>query len=339
MENNYFMWKEIHEVPSIVDFYRGRNEFKDISEKILSFSPSSVVIASRGTSDNAAIFGKYVLEYIYKIPVSFASFSLYIWYRKFPNISKVLGIGISQSGETSDVVKVIEVFNENKGFTLGITNEKDSTLAKISNIRFFLNAGKENSIAATKTYSATLLFFLGLANFQESVVDFKKIEQSVKLVFEKEDEIRSLVSRYRFAKDFVILGRGFNYPNALEFALKLRETCIVNAVGYSAIDFLHGPVASLNPETPVIMFLPKDETFPSNSEVLQELISYKADVLLITDADLPRNVLSFKINSVRTLEYPIVFATFLQLFSFYLSLEKRLNPDKPEKLRKVTYGI
>ncbi|BAL80430.1 putative glucosamine-6-phosphate deaminase [Caldisericum exile AZM16c01] len=334
------MLKEIREVLDVIDKYKSRKDFDEIKEKILEFNPASIIIASRGTSDNAAVFGKYVLESIFKIPVSFASFSLYLWYRSFPFLKNVLGVGISQSGETVDVVKVIETFNREGSLTLGITNESDSTLAKISKISFLLEAGKEHSVAATKTYSSTLLFFLGLANNLNGISDFDSIKESVNNVIEKSNDIQKLVTRYRFAESFIILGRGFNYPNALEFALKLRETCLVNAVGYSTVDFLHGPIASLTPETPVILLMPHDETFESNLEVLKTLISYNADVLVVSDfQDLPSNVFHFYIKEGKTLEYPVYIASFLQLFSFYLSIEKKLNPDKPEKLRKVTYGI
>jgi glucosamine--fructose-6-phosphate aminotransferase (isomerizing) len=339
MENNYFMYNEIHEELKILNDYKKREDFLSIKDEILSFNPCSFMIASRGTSDNASVFGKYVIESTYKIPVSFASFSLFTWYNSYPHLERVIGIGVSQSGETQDVIKVIESFNNAGSLTIGITNSISSTLAKISKIAFHLNAGEEKSIAATKTYFASLLFFLGLANAFKKVVDFDSITDSVSHVFYNSNIIKDLVIRYRFAKNFIILGRGFNYPNALEFALKLRETSLVNAIGYSSIDFLHGPIASLSSETPVIFLMPKDETFPSNLEILQVLISYNAHVLVITDGEVPKGVLSFNIKGSNTLEYPIAIATFLQLFSFYLSVEKQLNPDKPERLRKVTYGI
>jgi glucosamine--fructose-6-phosphate aminotransferase (isomerizing) len=339
MENEFFMHKEIQEsVKLIKEYSQRKTEFEGIYKKISNYDPNTVIFISRGTSDNAATYGKYVFEYAFSIPSSFASFSLYTWYKRYPKLKNVLGIAISQSGETEDVVKVVETFNKENALSIGITNNENSRLYKISDIPFLLRGGEEHSVSATKTYTLTLMFFLHLANFVLKDIDFESLHKGVLYVLKNEDYIAKLTERYKFAKHFFILGRGFNYPTALEFALKLRETSIVNAVGFSSVDFLHGPIASLTNETPVIFFLPKDETYDSNLAILKRIKDEGGDVLVVSDVE-GMNNLSFKIPSVSTLLYPVVFAIFLQLFSFYLSREKGLNPDKPSKLKKVTYGI
>lgn len=342
MQAEYYMHKEIFETPDVLEkIHKRRSEIKKVFERISNFAPESIMEVSRGTSDNAALYGRYALEYSARLPVSLAAFSLYTWYGKFPKTKKSLVIGISQSGETEDVCSVIEVTKKSGAFTIGITNTKNSTLSEKSEISIYLNAGKERSIAATKTYSATLMIFLELAVLFGAETDFAKLFKGVSEVLSREREISDIAERYRFANDLIVIGRGFNYATSNETALKMRETSQMNATGFSAIDFLHGPLASVSPLTPIIFFIPEDATFSSNLEVLKKIKEKGGDVLVVSDNKkaLKLGDVSFRIPPSDTLSYPIVNVVFAQLFAFETAVLKRKNPDKPQFLSKITKGV
>lgn len=342
MQAEYYMHKEIFETPDVLEkIHKRRSEIKKVFERISNFAPESIMEVSRGTSDNAALYGRYALEYSARLPVSLAAFSLYTWYGKFPKTKKSLVIGISQSGETEDVCSVIEVTKKSGAFTIGITNTKNSTLSEKSEISIYLNAGKERSIAATKTYSATLMIFLELAVLFGAETDFAKLFKGVSEVLSREREISDIAERYRFANDLIVIGRGFNYATSNETALKMRETSQMNATGFSAIDFLHGPLASVSPLTPIIFFIPEDATFRSNLEVLKKIKEKGGDVLVVSDNKkaLKLGDVSFRIPPSDTLSYPIVNVVFAQLFAFKTAVLKRKNPDKPQFLSKITKGV
>ncbi len=342
MRNEYYMHREIFETPDVLErIHKNRNKIAKVFEEIVKFNPVNIMEVSRGTSDNAALYGRYALEYAARLPVSLAAFSLYSWYGRFPNTSKTVVIGISQSGETEDVCSVVKITGDSGALTLGITNTKESTLFKISKRAIYLGAGKEKSIAATKTYSATLMVFLELAVLFGESADFKKLFKGVENVLSRESEIFDIAERYRFANDFIAIGRGFNYATCNETALKMRETSQINAVGFSAIDFLHGPLASVSPLIPIVFFIPDDATFSSNLEVLRKIKEKGGDVLVVSDRKeaLDAGDVSFSIPSSDTLSYPIVNVVFSQMLSFSIAVLKHKNPDKPQFLSKITKGV
>jgi len=342
MQSEYFMYKEIFETPAVLERIRkNRESTRKVFERIAEFNPSSVMAVSRGTSDNAATFGRYAIEYAAGLHVSLAAFSLYTWYGRYPNLKNTLVLGISQSGETEDVCKVVRIANKEGALTLGITNTEGSTLQKESTLSLLLNAGEERSIAATKTYSATLMVLSELATLFGVEADFDRLISGVESVLKREKEIYEIAERYRFANDFIAIGRGFNYATSDETALKMRETSQINAVSFSAIDFLHGPLASLTPLIPVIFFIPRDETFRSNMEVLDKIKEKGGDVLVVSDAKeaLSRGDVSFEISREDTLYYPIVNIVFAQLLAYGIAVVKKKNPDKPQFLHKITRGV
>ncbi len=342
MRTEYFMHKEILETPHVMQkIVKNKKAICEIAEEIKRFAPVSITEVSRGTSDNAAIFGKYILEYSMKIPVSLSAFSLYTWYGKYPKLSRTLVIGISQSGETEDVCDIIKIANSENAFTLGITNRKKSTLKKLSKRTILLNAGTEKSIAATKTYTATLTVLSLLAECFGSKIDTEKAISGAEDILSREKEIAEIAERYRFANDFIVIGRGFNYASAKETALKLRETSQINATGFSSIDFLHGPLTSVSPLVPILFFIPYDETFRSNLSVLEKIKDAGGDVLVVSDkkSACEKGDVSFRIPEGETLTYPIINIVFAQLFAFHTALFKKKNPDKPEFLSKITKGV
>ena len=313
--------------------------------------PKAIVLAARGTSDNAAQFGRYLLEITTGIPVSLAAPSIFTLYEATLDYRDMLVVAISQSGESTDTNLVLERARQQGATTIGITNEPESSLAKLAEHVFLVHAGKEKSVAATKTYTGQLmaLYLLAYAlgdDLDES--DLKQVPEWVEGALKLEKEIKVLVERYRFMDHTVIVGRGLNYSNTFEFALKLMETCYVVAERFSSADFLHGPIAMLESSFPVFLFGPPGVTWPGISEMLGKAEALKAETLLITDQSNREAiqqsrrsiVLPVKLarKNARPVELftPIPYIIPAQLFAACLADVKGLDPDRPRTLQKVT---
>src|SRR5689334_1747631 len=192
--------------------------------------PRLVVLVARGTSDNAALFGRYLLEITTGIPVSLAAPSIATLYEARIDYRGALVVAISQSGESTDTNFVLEQARAQGAMTLGITNESASAMARIAEHVFLVRAGRERAVAATKTYTGQMLMMYLLAYALGGRVrpdDLERIPESVEATLAIEPEIDELSGRYRFMRHAVVVGRGLNYSNAFEFALKLMETCYV----------------------------------------------------------------------------------------------------------------
>lgn len=306
--------------------------------------PRLIVLVARGTSDNAAQFGRYLLEITTGIPVSLAAPSIHTLYDVSLQYSDALVVGISQSGESTDTNLVVERARAQGALTMGITNEADSSLARIAEHVFLVRAGREKSVAATKTYTGQVLMLYLLAfalGADLRLDDFKKLPEWTATALKLEKEIRELSERYRFMDHAVVVGRGLNYSNAFEFALKMMETCYVVAERFSSADFLHGPIAMVGPSFPVFLFAPSGVTAPAMQEMVEKLRSLKAETVVVTDASnspaaaaadrsirIPR-----KLNEIYT---PIPYIVPAQLFAACLAEQKGLDPDQPRTLTKVT---
>jgi glutamine---fructose-6-phosphate transaminase (isomerizing) len=211
-------------------------------------APRLIVLAARGTSDNAAQFGRYLLEITTGIPVSLAAPSVFTLYRAKVQLKDAVVVAISQSGESTDTNLVLEEARAAGAFTIGITNESESALARLAEHAFLVRAGKERSVAATKTYSGQLLCFYLLAHALGGAIELSELERVpgwTREALALEEEIRTRAERYCFMDHAVCVGRGLNYSNSFEFALKLMETCYVVAERFSPADLLHGPIAML----------------------------------------------------------------------------------------------
>lgn len=302
-----------------------------------------IVLVARGSSDNAALFGRYLIEVNTGIPVSLAAPSVYTLYNAKLDLSRSLVVGVSQSGEGADINLVLESAKASGALTLAITNEAESSMAKLADETLLIHAGRERSVAATKTYSGQMLHFYlltrafggadpGIASIPDLVADAHKVAP----------EIRELVERYVFMENCVVVGRGVNYGNSYELALKLMETCYVVAERFSTADFFHGPLAVVERRFPVIMFAPAGVTKASSLELLEKLKDLHADCLSITNdpevaAASPRSIkLQADVDEFLT---PIPFIVPAQLFSAYLSAAKGLDPDAPRSLSKVTITV
>ena len=309
--------------------------------------PRTIVLAARGTSDNAAQFGRYLLEISTGIPVSLAAPSVYTLYKASLDLRDVLVVAISQSGESTDTNFVLERARDAGAATVGITNEAGSTMAKLAQHVFLVRAGKEKSVAATKTYTGQLLAMYLLAYALGGGVKISELEQIPDLVrvsLKLEDEINGLAERYRFMRHAVVVGRGLNYANAFEFALKMMETCYVVAERFSSADFLHGPIALVEQNFPVFAFAPPGTTWQSIGETLAKLQGLQAEIVAITDsgnrevANLATRVIRLP-KRVKEVLTPIPYVVPAQIFAACLAAHKGLDPDKPRTLTKVTLTL
>jgi glutamine---fructose-6-phosphate transaminase (isomerizing) len=340
------MLGEIREQPAALERTLARElapveRFRRLVEKR---RPRLVVLCARGTSDNAAQLGRYLLEICAGIPVSLAAPSIYTLYDARLDLREVLVVGISQSGESTDTNLVLERAREKGAVTAGITNEAASTMARVAEHVFLVRAGKERSVAATKTYTGQVLLLYLLAwalGGRIRIDDLRRLPEQVAQALTLEGEIAALAERYRFMDHAVVVGRGLNYANAYEFALKLMETCYVVAERFSSADFLHGPIALVEPNFPVFLFAPAGVTWASTAEMLEKLRGLKAETLVFTDRGNPEaaekatRTIRFP-GRLRELYTPIPYIVPAQLLAASLAVEKGLDPDRPRTLRKVT---
>ncbi|MBV9507737.1 MAG: SIS domain-containing protein [Acidobacteriia bacterium] len=311
--------------------------------------PRMILLAARGTSDNAAHFGRYLIEMTTGIPVSLAAPSIVTLYGRGLELRDMLVVGISQSGESTDINAVLADARERGAVAVGITNEPRSAMAKIAHEVLLVRAGTETSVAATKTYTGQLLalYLLALAlggHVQEDRL--RRIPDWTAAVMKLESRVAETVERYRFMNGTVTVGRGLNYATALEFGLKLMETCYVLAQGFSAADLMHGPIAMVERDFPVFVFAPTGATWPSIAGVLEHLDELKADTLVITDRRNSKARSRSRLielpaqpgpdNGISDLYTPIPYIIPAQLFAAHLAEVKGLNPDRPRRLSKIT---
>jgi glucosamine--fructose-6-phosphate aminotransferase (isomerizing) len=341
------MLKEILEQPQAL-----RKTFQAERAHALEFMRSTrkrnfrlVVLVARGTSDNAARLARYLTEITTGIPASLSAPSVHTLYRANVDYRQALVVGISQSGEGTDINRVLEAAKRRGGYTVGITNEKHSTMAKLVDEVFLVHAGRQQSVAATKTYTGQLMVFyllaaaLGRDVTMESVSEIPdRVKETLKLI----PELRELVERYRYMDHCVVVARGINYGNAFEFALKLMETCYVIAERFSAADFLHGPIALIERDFPAFIFMPPGKTFNHMRELTARLGKLRADVVAISGpgARIPAATRVIRVpGKIPEIYSPIPYIVPGQIFAALLAEIKGLDPDKPRSLHIVTQTV
>lgn len=336
------MLEEITEQPVVLErtINAEREKIAKLREFIRNREIDLIVLVARGSSDNACQFGRYLLEVTCGIPVSLSAPSVFTLYNAKLNLQKALVIGVSQSGEGIDINTVLEHAKASGAFTIGITNEADSTMAKIADETLLIHAGREKSVAATKTYTGQMLHFYHLAEmFSDQKIEIEKIPHYTAQVLQLRSEVQTLVERYVFMENCVVVGRGMNYGNSYELALKLMETCYVVAERFSSADFFHGPLAIIERRFPVIMFAPTGVTRQSNLDLLKRLQELNADSLSITNDDAIARLSSRVLRMPAEIDEflsPIPFIIPAQLFAALLSNAKGINADAPRSLSKVT---
>ncbi|MCA1589327.1 MAG: SIS domain-containing protein [Acidobacteria bacterium] len=337
-----FMLQEIAEQPEVLErtITAELDKITRIGDFIRQKEIDVIILVARGSSDNAALFGRYLLEITTGIPVSLSAPSVFTLYNAKMRLSRALVVGVSQSGEGDDINHVLEMTKGYGAFTLAITNEAESSMSRIADETLLIHAGKERSVAATKTYTGQMLHFYMLASaIGDKRIKYNKIPDFTKKALEVDSDVRSLVERYIFMENCVVVGRGLNYGNSYELALKLMETCYVVAERFSSADFFHGPLAIVERRFPVILFAPDGVTKKSSIDLLSRLTELKADGLAITNDDEVAATASRAIKMPAEIEEflsPIPFIIPAQLFAAYLAQSKGIDADAPRSLSKVT---
>ncbi len=282
-----------------------------------------------------------MLESTTGIPVSLSAPSVYTLYNAELDLKHALVIGVSQSGEGSDINLVLENARDCGAYTVGITNEPNSSMVSMVDETLLMHGGRERSVAATKTYTGQLLLFQMLAHALSGREDLscERISDSAAHSLELRDEIKELVERYVFMENCVVVGRGLAYANAYEMALKLMETCYVVAERFSSADFLHGPLALVERHFPIIMFAPPGITLEGGKVLLERLRELRADTLVITgDEEIAGKAKRSIMMNGQIGEFlsAIPYIIPAQLFAAMLAGAKGLDPDAPRSLSKVT---
>ncbi len=345
---------------------------QQIAAELAARQIDQIVIAARGTSDHAALYGQYLFQYLNAIPVTLATPSLFTVYHGTLRLDHALVIGISQSGESPDVVEVVAAARRSGAYTVGITNVDGSPLAQTADQTLLCHAGLEQSVAATKTYTTTCAILATLAAMlpggEALRASLPRLPDLVSAALGVEETVARVVTRYVYARDCIVLGRGFQYSTAREAALKLEETCYVISTPFSSSDFRHGPAALIQRGVPVMLFAPPGRTGDEAHELLLWLRERDADCVVVSGegrllelatraiplhlpfdsaaeradgssapaADQVADHAGIGAVSVAELLAPIPYIVPGQLFAHYLALEKGLDPDHPRGLSKVT---
>jgi len=338
------MLTEIAEQPASLErtIAEERTKISKLGNALKTRDIHLIVLVARGSSDNAALFGRYLLEITTGIPVSLSAPSVHTVYNADLRLDHALVVGVSQSGEGEDINRVLENARASGAYTIGITNEPGSSMTRIVDETLLTHGGKERSVAATKTFTGQmLLFYMLAAELAVKPVPFtyEAIPEFVAQALEQRPVILELVQRYVFMENCVVVGRGLAYANAYELALKLMETCYVVAERFSSADFLHGPLAMVERHFPVILFAPPGVMLPGVKSLIERLRELHADTLAITSDLEAASMCTRSIVMPREIDEflaPIPYIVPGQLFAALLAEAKGLNPDSPRSLSKVT---
>jgi glutamine---fructose-6-phosphate transaminase (isomerizing) len=337
---------EIFEQPERLSGLLGsqRNSVEKISQTIRQHDIHWVFLAARGTSDNAGRYANYLWGAQNGLPLALATPSLFTYYKQPPQLKDALVVGISQSGQSPDIVSVLVEGHRQGCLTLAITNEPDSPLAQSADLVLDIQAGVEKAVAATKTYTAELMAVAMLsAALSENKVRWRElgnVPDWVSQVLKQDAPIARMAERYRYMRQCVVLGRGFNYCTAFEWALKLKELTYVIAEPYSSADFRHGPIAMIEGGFPVMAVAPNGKVFDTMLEMLGKLRhEQSAELVVISDEkralSLAQSPILLPAGMPEWLT-PIVGIVPAQLFASHLTLAKGFDPEKPRTIFKIT---
>lgn len=345
---NIFMtlYSEIMEQPDRVRalLEQNRKGVERIANEILKRDVSYVFLVARGTSDNAGRYANYLLGALNGLPLALATPSLFTYYKRPPTLKNALVIGISQSGKSPDIVSVLEEGKRQGCLTLAITNELNSPLAQNSDFVLDIQAGAEKAVAATKTYTTELMavamLSAALSKNKKQWNELTKVAGWMKQALKQSDFTSSAAQRYRYIDQTVVLGRGFNYATAFEWALKLKELTYIIAEPYSSADFAHGPIAMVESGYPVFAVASKGMVFDSmlrmlkrlRDEISAELVLISNDKKALSLAQVPLTIPA----DVPEWLSPLVNILPAQLFAYHLTLAKGFNTEQPRSIRKVT---
>lgn len=343
---DYFMIKEINEQATAVrNTLTERNNIQKIIDDLEDIN--RICFVACGTSYHASLTGKYLLESLAGIPTDVILASEFKYSTNTLN-EHTLVIFISQSGETADTLKALDVANESSQ-TLGIVNVAGSSMTRRAKYVIQTQAGPEIGVAATKTYlsqlTAIYIFAALMGKNEELLEKLNKVPSYIDELLKDADVIKEMAKIYNvnkdgeYVNDFFFIGRGYSYPVALEGALKLKEITYIHGEGYAAGELKHGPLALIDEDIPVVVVLPPGENHRKTMSNLEEVKSRGAKVLAIGASD-DKDLISksddvFIINpEVDDIIAPLVYIVPLQLLSYYVAIERDLNPDQPKNLAK-----
>ena len=355
----HFMLKEIHEQPKAVsDTLRGRllvhqgkikiNSLNEYKEKFLN--AKRIIIVACGTSWHAGLVGEYLLEYFIRIPVE-VEYASEFRYRD-PIIEKDdIVICISQSGETADTLAAIKIAKEKGAFIYGICNVVGSSISRETHSGIYTHAGPEIGVASTKAFSTQItiltLIALKLAELKKTIKhekllayqkELSKIPEKIKQIIKSAPEIEAIAKDYSDSQNCIYLGRGYNFPVALEGALKLKEISYIHAEGYPAAEMKHGPIALIDKNMPVIVIAPRKTNYEKVLSNIQEIKSRDGKIVAIvsegdeTVASIANHVI--EIPNVSECLTPILATIPLQLLSYYIAIIRGCDVDQPRNLAK-----
>jgi len=336
--------REINQQPEIMrNFLQSQGENARRIAQSLRGKFNYMIIAARGSSDNAARYAQYLFGVNHNIQVSLATPSLFTMYNTPPRMTDALVIGISQSGKSPDIVSVLAEGRKQGRPTLAITNDADSPLGQAADFILPLNAGVEQATAATNTYTTSLAALALLScSVLESAEAFEALQKVPAFIQETLDCLSTAMShveRYRYMQQCAVIGRGLNYATAFETALKIKELTQVVAEPYSSADFMHGPIATARPGFPVIVIAPHGAVYQDTYALIGELKRRQAELLVVSDDPNALDAAQLAMPFPRGLPEwltPLVAVVPGQRFAFQLTLEKGMNPDQPEGIHKIT---
>jgi glucosamine--fructose-6-phosphate aminotransferase (isomerizing) len=336
---------EIFEQPSrLLSLLAEREQVEEIAATVRRHQIQYVFLAARGTSDNAGRYANYLWGAQNRLPVALATPSLFTYYHQPPSLKGALVVGISQSGKSPDIVSVLEEGRRQGCLTLAITNTPDSPLAQTADQVLNVHAGQEKAVAATKTYTAELMMLAmlsaALKGDETMWLELKNLPNWVEEVLLQDQTISQIAQRYRFLEQCVVLGRGYNYATAFEWALKLKELTYVVAEPYSSADFQHGPIAMVAGGFPVMAVTVSGKVFGSMFEMLTLLKqTHKAELIVISDnhqaLNLAQSAIPLPPNIPEWLT-PLVSIIPAQIFACHLTSIKGYDTEAPRSIQKIT---
>jgi len=315
-----------------------------IAKAIKSRDVQYAFLAARGTSDNAGRYANYLWGAHNQLPLALATPSLFTFYQTPPKLQNALVIGVSQSGQSPDIVSVLDEGRRQNNLTLAITNIPDSPLAKAADFVLDIQARPENAVAATKTYTnelmAIAMISTALSDSKEHWSQLASVPEWAQYVLKLDEDIAQMSQRYRYMSHCVVLGRGFNYSTAYEWALKLKELTYVIAEPYSSADFQHGPIALVEGGFPVLAVAPKGKVQDSMKKMLTRLRNQlHAELVLISDDTdalaLAQSPIQLQPQIPEWLT-PLISIIPAQLFACHLTSVKGYDTEKPRSITKVT---
>ncbi len=336
--------QEIYEQPAVLDglLARETGAVSRLAAAVRAANPSFVLFVARGSSNNAAVYGKYVLEAFTGLPVALAAPSVATYYGRLPRVGGALVIGVSQSGRGEDVRVVVEQARAQGAITLAVTNDPASPLAAAAEHCIPLHAGEERSLAATKTFTAQLgvmaMLAAHLSDDSRLQDELSRLPDLVNDALTLSADVPGRAERYRYMTQCVTLGRGFNFATAFELALKLKELTYIGTTPYSSADFRHGPIAQIEEGFPAVVAAPSGAVFEDMDGLLRELERRRAELIVISNVEEALAMAQTPLPIPEAPEWlsPIAAVVPGQLLALGLAVAKGYDVDHPRSLQKVT---